>query len=179
MSTISQLQYVRPESSIPEEYFVQTSNLSSATEAGHDPLATHAQDLIVWYLSERLIEIPIGHVAERLSGIQEQISDLSKLQDGWLDGDGKAPSKQGLSWLLFVFHVSFPYDAPLPRLYPTEQGNVQAEWRIKTRDMSLEVDLQKHLGDWHSLDLQSGDTVTGLINCDNDSDWQWVSDQLT
>ena len=115
----------------------------------------------------------------RNAKIQNQVVRLLALRDGWLDGDGKAPSEQGIEWLLSVLFDSFPHDAPLPSLYPTEDGDVQAEWRIEQKDISLEIDLEQRRGEWHCLDLQSGETTTRTIQCDDSAHWKWVGAQLT
>ena len=56
-----------------------------------------------------------------------QLDDLRLLQDGWLDGDGKAPYSDGLDWLHEAFECKFPLEAPVPHIYPTENGGVQPE----------------------------------------------------
>ncbi len=107
-----------------------------------------------------------------------QIDDLRLLNDGWLDGDGRAPSPEGLSWLLDVFEKFYPDGAPLPYLYPTVAGGVQAEWPLGSREAELEVDLVTHSALWHVLDLHSNESQERTLNCDSDSDWMWLVGQL-
>lgn len=107
-----------------------------------------------------------------------QIDDLRLLKDGWLDGDGDAPSPDGLSWLLDVFERRYPDDAPLPYLYPTETGGVQVEWSLGTREASLEVDVDSHSAVWHVLDLQSKESEERTLSCDSDDDWMWLLRQI-
>lgn len=82
-----------------------------------------------------------------------QIDELRLVEDGWLEGRGTAPSEAGLDWLLEVFDRHFPDDTPLPHLYPTETGGVQAEWSLGTQEVTLELDLETHKGEWHVLDM--------------------------
>ena len=60
-----------------------------------------------------------------------QLDELRLLQDGWLEGEGIAPPSAGLDWLHDAFDRHFPDEAPLPYLYPTETGGVQAEWVLR------------------------------------------------
>ena len=107
-----------------------------------------------------------------------QIDDLRLLKDGWLDGEGRAPSPEGLSWLLDVFDRRYPDDAPLPYLYPTVTGGVQAEWPLGSREASLEVDVDSHSAEWHVLNLQSDEVQERTLNCDSDEDWTWLIGQI-
>lgn len=107
-----------------------------------------------------------------------QIDDLRLLKDGWLDGEGRAPSPEGLSWLLDVFDRWYPDNAPLPYLYPTVTGGVQAEWPLGLREASLEVDVDSHSAEWHVLDLHSNEAQERTLNCDSDEDWQWLIGQI-
>ena len=62
--------------------------------------------------------------------IGSQLDQLRLLKDGWLEGEGLSPPEAGLDWLRSAFDRHFPEEAPLPHLYPTETGGVQAEWSI-------------------------------------------------
>ncbi|WP_295577723.1 hypothetical protein [uncultured Lamprocystis sp.] len=103
---------------------------------------------------------------ERLQGLAEvehigildandvaaRLDDLRGLKNGWLDGRGFAPSPQGLDWLARCFGSHYPDLLPPPYLYPTAEGGVQAEWSLGTHEISLEIDLDRRAGEWHSLD---------------------------
>ncbi len=60
----------------------------------------------------------------------EQLADLSELKPGWLDGDGEAVGIDTL-WqcigVLQFLECKYP-ELPLAHLYPTPEGNIQAEW---------------------------------------------------
>ena len=43
-----------------------------------------------------------------------------------------------------------------PRLYPTPEGGVEAEWRIGRLDLSIEFDPSSGIAEWHALDLDQG-----------------------
>ena len=43
-----------------------------------------------------------------------------------------------------------------PRLYPTPEGGVEAEWQIGRLDLSIEFDPSGATAEWHALDLDQG-----------------------
>ena len=110
--------------------------------------------------------------------ISMQIAELRLVEDGWLEGEGKALSDAGLNWLLGTFARHFPNDAPQPHLYPTETGDVQAEWSLGSREITLEVNLDTHSGEWHVLDLRSGQVDERIVDCDSGEDWKWLVEQI-
>lgn len=59
--------------------------------------------------------------------VDAQLDKLAMLPDGWLDGEGVAPSRVGLQWFAAKFAELYPCDLHLPHLYPTLEGGVQAE----------------------------------------------------
>lgn len=107
-----------------------------------------------------------------------QLHDLRELQDGWLDGAGNAPSRKGLEWLHHAFECNYPDQVPVPHIYPTESGGVQAEWSIGSNEITLNVDLETHLGEWHLLNMESGHVYACMLNCDDDGVWRWLVDRI-
>ena len=103
-----------------------------------------------------------------------RLDELGHLNDGWLDGEGVAPDQAGLEWLASVFGDAFPSDLPLPCLYPTVEGGIQAEWSLPPYDVSLEVDLQRHTGEWDMLNLETQDDDSRQLSLDTIDDWEWL-----
>ena len=110
--------------------------------------------------------------------ISMQIAELRLVEDGWLEGEGQAPSETGLDWLLAALSRHFPNESPPPHLYPTETGDVQAEWSLGSREVTLEIDLETHSGEWHVLDLRSGQVDERIVDCDCGEDWRWLVKQI-
>ena len=110
--------------------------------------------------------------------ISMQIAELRLVEDGWLEGEGKAPSDAGLDWLLAIITRHFPNDAPPPHLYPTETGDVQAEWSLGSREITLEVNLDTHSAEWHVLDIRSGQVDERIVDCDSGEDWKGLVEQI-
>lgn len=100
-----------------------------------------------------------------------QIDDLRLLNDGWLEGQGKAPSKEGLDWLSQAFDNYYPSDLPLPYLYPTEPGGVQAEWSLGRNEITLEIDLAEHSGYFHALQMEDDTEETRRLDLGSETQW--------
>ena len=110
--------------------------------------------------------------------IPGRLDELRDLRDGWLEGKGVAPPDAGLDWLAEAFGQHFPDDLPLPFLYPTGQGGVQAEWTIDPHEITLEIDLSSHQAAWHYLNMDTNDQESRDLNLDGTDGWNWLSNRL-
>ncbi|HET7228719.1 MAG TPA: hypothetical protein VFJ16_01820 [Longimicrobium sp.] len=106
--------------------------------------------------------------------IAARIDDFRGLGAGWLDGKGVAPAPEGLDWLSCAFEKHYPDHLPLPYLYPTAEGGVQAEWSLPPYELSLEVSLDKRGGEWHGLNLESDLDTTRQLDLESVADWEWM-----
>lgn len=107
--------------------------------------------------------------------VAARLEELKALRDGWLDGKkGFAPDKVGLDWLSHAFQRSYPEDFPLPFLYPTAEGGVQAEWSVGNWEITLEVDLQSHASEWHALEMTTEDEEEKKLNLNESDAWKWL-----
>lgn len=88
------------------------------------------------------------------SKIEEQIDKLIKLQDGWLDGEGKAPTVEAIMQAediiqeLFFYSKILPEDCQTslyPMLYPE---GVQIEIDV-TKDIGLTIEIGNDPKDCH------------------------------
>lgn len=111
--------------------------------------------------------------------IDRQIERLVRLQPGWLDGDGERMNPTGLSWLrqALLSQLTFS-DQTLPYLYPTEDGNVQAEWTLGAISADLHINLDDHQAVWGWSDLSSDENDDRELDLNKETDWQWLSAQL-
>ncbi len=110
--------------------------------------------------------------------ISFRVQELKQLKLGWLDGKGIPPTHDGLDWLLNSFDEMYSNEAPLPHLYPTPEGRVLAEWSHKPWASSLEIDLTKKSGDWHTLNLDTDVEDTRMLDLTNPNDWQWLAQEI-
>ena len=107
-----------------------------------------------------------------------QLDGMRSMKAGWLEGAGLAPTNAGLDWLTGVFDRHFPENAPSPHLYPTETGGVQAEWSLGPNEVTFEVDLKTHRGEWHALNMETDAVSERTLNCDSNDDWGWLAAEI-
>jgi len=110
--------------------------------------------------------------------IPARLDELRLLKAGWLDGKGQAPSRKGLDWISEAFGAHYPEELPLPYLYPTAEGGIQAEWSVGTVEVSLEIDLETHTGQWHTVDMETHADGSRELNLDDASSWEWLVEQI-
>ena len=110
--------------------------------------------------------------------ITARLEELRSLKDGWLEGGGRALSHEGLDWLSRTFERYYPKNLPLPYLYPTEEGGVQAEWSLGQKEVSLEIELGNHCGEWHTLDMETNAVSEQTLNVNNAAAWEWLVKQI-
>ena len=110
--------------------------------------------------------------------VPARLDELRGLKDGWLEGRGKAPSSDGLNWLAQTFEQNFPDGIPLPFVYPTADGGVQAEWSLGPHEVSLEIDLETHKGQWHCLNMQTDADDSDELSLGDAIGWEWLVAQI-
>ncbi|MBI5015495.1 MAG: hypothetical protein HZB55_08380 [Deltaproteobacteria bacterium] len=110
--------------------------------------------------------------------VPARLDEMRQLRNGWLEGKGMAPDHKGLDWLARCFDLHFPEDIPLPHMYPTTEGGVQSEWSLGTNEVSLDVDLGTHRGEWHRLNLSTDAEDSRSLNLELEADWTWLGEQI-
>ena len=120
--------------------------------------------------------------------IDRQLAGLRDLKDGWADGTqpaaqwgdgfGKAPSHLGLEWLALQLNRQCPQHIPLPYLYPTPEGGVQAEWSLGANEASLEIDIDTRLAEWHCLNLHTDQATERSLDLSQPDSWQWIAKEI-
>lgn len=110
--------------------------------------------------------------------IDSRLDELRALKDGWLEGEGKAPSQEGLVWLSETLTDFFPDDLPLPRLYPTPAGGVQAEWPFGDAEAILEIDVSTRTGRWHYFDPDTDEESEKQVTLDESLEWEWLTCEI-
>ena len=110
--------------------------------------------------------------------IVERLSELKNLSDGWLDGEGSKLNAEGVDWLASELDNAYPTSLPLPRIYPTESGNVRLEWLFKSEDVSLDIDLLTRTSNWHRLNLESDEEEETNFNLATQDGWETLFNKL-
>lgn len=104
--------------------------------------------------------------------VPSRIEEIRQLKDGWLDGAGLAPRSDHLDWFVAAFERHYPDDLPLPRIYPTESGDLQVEWSLARDEITIEIDLSSRRAIGHAL-AKVGDAESSFA-VDLGTDLAWV-----
>ena len=103
--------------------------------------------------------------------VEIRLEKLAELSDGWLDGKGVALNRDALKKLTHNFDRYFDSDLPLPYLYPTAEGGIQAEWSHNNWEISLEIDLQQQTGEYQAFHLESNKSNDLDLHLATVDDW--------
>ena len=99
-------------------------------------------------------EMRLGHHNhDSRSDLLSQIERMRTLHDAWHDGDGRTPSSHLLNQISTWLESHLRDEQPTPRLYPTPEGGVEAEWLIGRLDLSIEFEPNSNTVQWHAMDL--------------------------
>lgn len=107
-----------------------------------------------------------------------RFEELTLINNGWLNGKGKALDKDEVKRFNESFYSFYDGSLPLPYLYPTAEGGLQAEWLIKDWDISLEIELTNLSAELHALNLQSDEEKELDLNLVEQDDWQTLNEML-
>lgn len=110
--------------------------------------------------------------------IMSRLEELADLKDGWYNGEGFAPKKENLFWFADKFETAYDASLPLPFLYPTVDGGLQAEWNSNGLDISIRISFDDKIGHYHLLNLDTDQEVSLDLNLESDTDWTRLNDEL-
>lgn len=99
-----------------------------------------------------------------MQDLDTRLAELGRMDDGWLEGEGVAPSKAALSSFRVVAMLSRG-GFPIPTACPTEDGSVCGEWESYGWPFEVEVspDLQVEL--WVDPQPESKEDSSVEITC--------------
>lgn len=110
--------------------------------------------------------------------MRHRLDEISKLQDGWLDGEGLAPKQQELYWFNQMFEGNYDKNLPLPLIFPTPQGGIQAEWSIGTSEISLTINLSSKEATCHLFDFSTKEENTAALKLNESEGWSRLNAML-
>jgi hypothetical protein len=107
-----------------------------------------------------------------------RLEELAALKDGWLDGNGRAPTPEKLQRLASLFDANLDADLPLPHLYPTPEAGIQAEWSLGDWEATLEINLDTQIGDYQALHLNDRQSREHILALNTAEGWKDLNDAL-
>lgn len=109
--------------------------------------------------------------------VKIRLNYLSKLEDKWYDGDGKAPEGELLNKFGEYFTEYYDGGLKLPSIFPTIEGNIQLEWAFPRANVFLEVFLDDFKSEF--LIANSNNTFEELeLNLINETDWGVINNKI-
>jgi hypothetical protein len=73
--------------------------------------------------------------------ISVQLADITRLEDGWLDGEGAVYGEAAIAQARKVFEALINAGAlEMPYIYPSPDGAFRAEWNHPERDVVVTLD---------------------------------------
>lgn len=106
------------------------------------------------------------------------LDEFFTLQDGWLNGEGKAFDQVELQWFSKTLKSNYDTQLTLPRFYPTAEGGIQAEWACENVEISLEVDLTTKKAEYQSLDVINNISDEITFDLSHEEGWKKLNETL-
>jgi hypothetical protein len=112
--------------------------------------------------------------------VPARLEELVQLKGGWLDdeSEGEPLPVDEVSWLTETFENYYPQDTPLPATFPTVEGNVLFEWNLNNANISLEVNLVEHSGEYFEYDKTSKESRELVFDLNSQKSWLKVSEHI-
>ena len=101
-----------------------------------------------------------------------RINNLSKLEDNWYEGHGKALNKKGLNSFENLFNSYFENKLPLPAIFPKVDGNIQLEWKNENKNVVIEINLDTLMSEYfYYNDIDDSDEKEETIELSENKGW--------
>lgn len=115
---------------------------------------------------DSLHDVSILEETEELATLDHRFAELAALHAGWLDGEGAPPDGVVLDRARRVLAELLNFDVPRPRVFPTPEGGIQAEWTVAGHEISVTFEPDGSLYAV-SVNLSSGQTEEPELAADN------------
>jgi hypothetical protein len=100
-------------------------------------------------------------------GLVSKIDALSSLADGWLEGNGVAPSSANITWLTDEVAKYYPEALEYPSVAPTEDGHVVFEWIRPQARVELEVNFDSQKLELYATNLATNQFTEESFDASN------------
>ncbi len=103
--------------------------------------------------------------------VAARCEELAQLKDGWLDGEGTAPTKAGLAAFSSAWGNAETAALPLPHIYPTPEGGVQMEWTQDGWEISAEVELASLKAELMAVNVVTREALDEEVTLNTPEGW--------
>jgi hypothetical protein len=103
---------------------------------------------------------------EDLALLDDRLDQLASLEAGWLDGDGVPPDGVVIARARRILADLMSFEVPRPRVFPTAEGGVQAEWTVDSHEISVTFEPDGKLYAV-SVNVASGETREPELTADD------------
>jgi hypothetical protein len=111
--------------------------------------------------------------------VAARCEELAQLKDGWLDGEGKAPTRERLKAFKHAWDAASTESLPLPYIYPTPEGGIQMEWRQGDWELSAEVELEKLTAELLAVNVATRVSKDADADLSTPAGWELVTRLVT
>lgn len=111
-------------------------------------------------------DVSILEDGDELTELDRRLDELATLHAGWLDGEGARLDAGVIERARRILAELLSADVPRPRVFPTPEGGVQAEWTVAEREVSVTFEPDDTLYAV-SVDLASGQTKEPDLTADD------------
>lgn len=108
-----------------------------------------------------------------------RLDELAQLKTGWLNGKGRGFDRGRLDRLAAQFDRYYSSEFPMPHIYPTAEGGVQAEWSMGDWEVSLEINVDSLNSEYQAFNVSTRDTNEHEISLAAEAGWIFLRDQLS
>jgi len=103
---------------------------------------------------------------EDLAALDHRLDELASLEPGWLDGEGIPPDAVVIARARRILADLMSFEVPRPRVFPTPEGGVQAEWTVGDHEISVTFEPDGKLYAV-SVNVASGQTQEPQLTADD------------
>lgn len=101
-----------------------------------------------------------------------RINNLSKLENNWYEGQGKALNKDYLIKFGDLFNSYFDNKLPLPAIFPKLNGDIQLEWKKENKNIVIDIELSTFKSDFFFYnDNDDDDEYETKLHLNTKEDW--------
>lgn len=103
---------------------------------------------------------------------RSRIDELVLIEDGWLEGEGKAPDSTSLLKFLHLYEQFVPKTFIKPAIFPRPDGNIQFEWSSEEYEIHAVIDLETYESTLHSLNVINMKEKTAIMDLTKKAGWK-------